>query len=144
MNADLLETLLKGKLLSFEFYRASGPGGQNVNKVSTAVRLRFDVAASLLLPEAAKTRLAQLAGRKLTEAGVLLIEAQRFRTQERNREDALRRLGNLLQRAMEEPSERIPTQPTAASKKRRIEFKLRNAVVKRARRVAKNWDSSSE
>lgn len=142
MNADLLGTLLKEKLLSFEFYRASGPGGQNVNKVSTAVRLRFDVLAAQFLPEAAKARFVRLVGRKLTEAGVLLIEAQRFRTQEQNREDALRRLENLLNKAMEEPRERIPTQPTAASKQRRIESKRRNTAAKLGR--SKTWDGLSE
>jgi ribosome-associated protein len=142
MTTDLLKALLGESSLRFEFYRSAGPGGQNVNKVSTAVRLRFDVCSSTLLPDEAKARLARLAGRKLTESGVLLIEAQRFRTQERNREDALRRLAKLIQRALEEPRKRIPTQPTAASQEHRIESKLRKAALKRARKVSKTWDGS--
>ena len=91
------EALFRAKEIQFEFYRATGPGGQNVNKVSTAVRLRFDVRRSRLLPEAVKERLARLAGRRLTDAGVLVIEAQRFRTQERNRHEALERLLGMIQ-----------------------------------------------
>lgn len=134
MTTDLLQALLGENSLRFEFYRSAGPGGQNVNKVSTAVRLRFDICSSTLLPDEAKSRLARLAGRRLTGNGVLLIEAQRFRTQERNREDALRRLVHLIRRASEEPGKRVPTRPTMASRKRRIESKRHNAGLKQTRR----------
>ena len=118
--------------IRFEFYRSSGPGGQNVNKVATAVRLRFDVRRSQLLSEAAKERLAHL-GAKLTGRGVLVIEAQRFRTQERNREDALRRLGDLLVRASQVPRARRATKPSRESRQRRLESKRRRSRIKTAR-----------
>ncbi|MGH8560226.1 MAG: alternative ribosome rescue aminoacyl-tRNA hydrolase ArfB [Methylococcales bacterium] len=137
MKADLLEALLKESGLNFEFYRSAGPGGQNVNKVSTAVRLRFDIRSSQLLPNAAKARLARIAGRRLTENGVLLIEARRFRTQERNRQDALQRLVDMIIKALEKPLKRIPTQPTAASRRRRIERKFRKSALKQARKGSK-------
>lgn len=136
MATGILEALLNDKSLGFDFFRSAGPGGQNVNKVSTAVRLRFNVVASPLLPEAAKVRLARIAGRKLTEDGVLLIEAQRFRTQERNRDDALGRMVSLIRTALEKPKERIPTQPTAASQRRRFEAKRRRGALKRERVIS--------
>ncbi|MGQ3017386.1 alternative ribosome rescue aminoacyl-tRNA hydrolase ArfB [Phenylobacterium sp.] len=120
--------------ITLRFVRASGPGGQNVNKVSTAVELRFDVWNSPTLPEPVRARLARLAGRRLTQEGVLVLLAERFRTQERNRADAQDRLLELIRKAAEPPPPpRKKTRPTLASKKRRLESKTRRAVVKAGR-----------
>jgi ribosome-associated protein len=122
------------------FVRASGPGGQNVNKLSTAVQLRFDVRHSPSLPADVAERLERLAGARLTRDGVLVIAAQRHRTQARNREDALDRLIELIRRAAIPPVKRRPTRPTAASRERRIEGKKRRSDVKKFRRAAPAFD----
>ncbi|HWX72027.1 MAG TPA: alternative ribosome rescue aminoacyl-tRNA hydrolase ArfB [Xanthobacteraceae bacterium] len=115
------------------FVRASGPGGQNVNKLATAVQLRFDVRGSPSLPAEVRARLEKLAGARMTREGVLVIAAQRHRTQARNRQDALERLVDLVRRAAIEPRARRPTRPTAAARERRIEVKKRRAGIKRLR-----------
>ncbi|MGZ8371346.1 MAG: alternative ribosome rescue aminoacyl-tRNA hydrolase ArfB [Rhodoplanes sp.] len=130
----ITETIAIGEdELSERFVRAAGPGGQNVNKVATAVQLRFDVRRSPNLPDEVRTRLVRLAGRRLTRDGVLVIIAQRFRTQERNREDATERLVSLIRQAAVRPTPRRPTRPTKASRERRLTAKKRRAGVKSLR-----------
>jgi len=121
--------------LSESFIRSSGPGGQNVNKLATAVQLRFDVRRSPSLPPAVRARAERLAGKRLTRDGVLVITAQRFRTQERNREDALERLLALLREAAVAPIPRRPTKPTAGARQRRLEGKRRRAALKGLRQA---------
>lgn len=122
------------------FVRASGPGGQNVNKLSTAVQLRFDVRHSPSLPPDVAARLERLAGSRLTREGVLVIIAQRHRTQVRNRQDALARLIDLIRRAAVPPMPRRPTKPTAAARERRIEGKKRRGGIKQLRRAKPSFD----
>lgn len=123
------------KELRFEYIRASGPGGQNVNKVATAVQLRFDVTNSPSLREDVKARLVKLAGKRVTADGVLVIEAKKYRTQEQNRFDALERFYGLLKLASQSPKARKATRPTLASKEKRLGEKRRRSETKQNRRA---------
>ena len=118
-----------------EFIRSSGPGGQNVNKASTAVQLRFDVAGSISLPSDVRRRLIQIGGKRITSSGVLIIKAQRYRTQEKNREDALDRLVELVRKAVEKPKLRRKTRPSQKSKEKRLERKRQRGQTKTSRKT---------
>lgn len=116
--------------ITFTAARSSGPGGQNVNKVATAVQLRFDAAGSPSLPDDVRERLIRLAGKRMTREGILVIQAQRFRTQEQNRRDATERFIQLLQAAAVRPRSRVKTKPSQGSKERRLEAKRRRSLLK--------------
>ena len=126
---------IKEEEINQQFIRASGPGGQNVNKVATAVQLRFDVAHSPSLPEDVRERLTRLAGKRMTKEGYLIIDARRFRTQEQNRQDSVARLVSLIRQAARRPKIRKRTKPTLAAKERRLESKHRRARIKELRRA---------
>jgi ribosome-associated protein len=131
------DVVLPEEALSESFLAATGPGGQNVNKVATAVQLRFDMRVSSL-PEEVKARLIRLAGNRITSESVLLIEAKRFRTQEQNREDAIRRFVELVRKSLVAPKQRRKTKPTAASKEERLKEKKRRGEIKKLRQ-GKDW-----
>lgn len=127
--------------LQFDFIRAAGPGGQNVNKVATATQLRWDVRSTAALPPDVKERLVKLAGSRMTEDGILIIEAKRFRTQEQNRLDAISRLAALVQKASEKPKIRKKTRPSITASAARVDEKKRRAAVKRTRRYnPEDWE----
>ena len=127
---------IKESELTFNFIRSSGPGGQNVNKVATAVQLRFDITSSKSLTEDVKTRLKSIAGRKVTKDGILIIEANRYRTQEKNRQDAIARLIVLIDKSSQRIKRRIKTNPSHASNQKRIEVKKRLSEKKKMRKYS--------
>lgn len=132
------DIVIHEKELTFDFVRSSGPGGQNVNKVATTVQLRFDVGASVGIPVAVKNRLRSLVGRRMTEDGVLIIKAGRFRKQEQNRQDAIERLVRLVRAAAVKPKKRIKTRPAKAAKERKLAAKKHRGNLKRLRRKVTN------
>ena len=131
--------ILSESNVRFEYFRSSGPGGQNVNKVATAVRLRFDM-GNAALPGDVQARLKILAGNRMTESGELIIEAQRYRTQERNQQDALERLNTLIARAWQPPKKRKRTQPSRAAIEKRIQTKKKRGQLKQSRRSGNEFE----
>jgi ribosome-associated protein len=132
--------LLSESDLQWQFIRASGPGGQNVNKVSSAVELRFDVAGTQRLTTDVKARLRKLAGHRMTADGILVIQAQRFRSQLRNRDDAIERLVELIREAARPPAVRKPTRPSLAAKRKRVEDKKKRASIKSRRGAVREYE----
>jgi len=133
---------LEDNEVRFDYIRASGPGGQNVNKVASAIKLYFDVRHSPSLAEEVKDRLVKLAGRRMTAEGVLVIDARRYRTQEQNRLDAIRRLAALIQKALEKPKPRLKTRPSVTASAARVDEKKRRGLIKRARRYdPADWEN---
>ena len=128
--------------VKMDFIRSSGPGGQNVNKVATAVQLRFDVKNSHSLSDDIRARLVHLAGRRITADGVLIIQAKRYRKQERNRQEAIERFVKLIRKAVQEPKSRLKTKPSAASKKNLLAEKRHRSRIKRMRRPVSNSEDS--
>lgn len=128
------------KELEERFVRSSGPGGQNVNKVSTAVELRFNLAGNTTIPPAARARLVKLAGRRLTDEGVLIIQADRFRTQEMNRSDARKRLAEIIAESLIAPKPRVKTKPSRGAKERRLKAKSERSGVKKMRQSKPDFD----
>ncbi len=139
MPAVILDLTIPDSELIERFVRASGPGGQNVNKVATAVELRFDVAQSPSLPAAVRERLLAKRDRRMTGEGVLVISAQRFRTQERNRQDARERLAAFVESGRRAPKPRIATQPSRGARARRLDTKRERSAIKRGR-GQREWD----
>ena len=128
------------KEIKLDFIRASGPGGQNVNKVASAVQLRFDVEGSSSLPDKVRARLVLLAGRRITDDGILIIKAERFRMQALNRQDAINRLTGLIREALKEPKIRRKTKPSASSKRRMLDGKRHRSNLKKLRKSAQITD----
>ena len=135
---DFTENLLRE--VTFSYIHSSGPGGQNVNKVATAVQLRFDARNSTSLDEGTRGRLLKIAGKRATENGIILIEAKRYRSQEKNREDAQKRLLALVEKAQEIPVTRISTEPSAPLKQTRFENKKRTSMKKQSRHTPPDWE----
>src|SRR5271157_4590089 len=130
------DIVIDEKEIEEKFIHSSGPGGQNVNKVATAVQLRFDVGNSPSLPGDVRTRLIRLAGRRITQDGIFIIEAHQYRTQERNRDDAIGRLIDMIRKAAEKPKPRKKTKPSKAAREKRIERKKQRGEVKKMRRIS--------
>jgi ribosome-associated protein len=127
--------------VQMDFVRSSGPGGQNVNKVASAVQIRFDIRNSPSLPDEVKDRLIKLGGKKVSSEGIIVIDARRYRSQDRNRQDAIARLVSLIRKAMEKPKQRKATRPSQAAKKSRLDEKRKRSEAKKVRRFTPaDWD----
>lgn len=134
------DLFIRKRDLRFKFIRSSGPGGQNVNKVSTGVQLRFDINGNSHLSDETKIRLLKIGGRRITNDGFIVIEAKRFRDQEKNRQDAINRLVELIRKAMIKPKNRIPTRKTRSSDFVRLESKKKHSLQKKTRKKTVLWD----